>query len=232
MDKGKSQQKSKGFRLIVSVLTVCMPQSIKRFLLNRLLGYRVHASARIGLSLIYPKCLVMEANSRVGNLNLCKGVSLLSVGEFGIIGNLNWITAVPDEAKAFSEEKNRIPQLKIGRHAAITNRHLIDCCNSVTIGEFSTFAGFRSQILTHAIDLKASRQRSAPVSIGDYCFVGTNVVLLAGSKLPSKCVLGASACLVEPFSEENMLYAGVPAKPVKKLDDGYAYFNRSEGFVL
>jgi len=107
-----------------------------------------------------------------------------------------------------------------------------NCCNSVEIGEFSTFAGFRSQILTHAIDLKASRQRSAPVLIGDYCFVGTSVVLLAGSQLPSYCVLGASACLTRAFSDENMLYAGVPAKAVKGLYDNDAYFKREKGFVL
>lgn len=232
MDKDKLRYKSKSFRLIISILTVLLPQSIKRYLLNKLLGYSIHSTARIGLSLIYPKHLVMGPNSRIGNLNLCKGVSLLSLGASGIVGNLNWITAVPDEAKAFSEEKDRKPQLKIGKHTAITNRHLIDCCNSVTIGKFSTVAGFRSQILTHAIDLKTSRQRSAPVSIGDYCFVGTNVVFLAGAKLPDKSVLGASACITEPFSDKNMLYAGVPAKPIKKLDAGYAYFNRPEGFVL
>jgi len=232
MEKANLKYKSKGARFAVSLFTVFFPQVLKRFLLNRLLGYRIHETARIGLSLIYPKHLEMLANSRIGNLNYCKGLTLLSIGEFGIIGNLNWITAVPSEAKAFSDEKDRMPQLKLGKQAAMTNRHLIDCCNSVEIGEFSTFAGFRSQILTHAIDLKDSRQRSAPVSIGDYCFVGTNVVLLAGATLPNKCVLGASACLVEPFTDENMLYAGVPAKPVKKLSTDSGYFNRKHGFVL
>ena len=40
----------------------------------------------------------------------------------------------------------------MGRHAALTSRHYVDCSNRVDIGEFTTVAGARSQILTHAID--------------------------------------------------------------------------------
>ena len=232
MAKDDPHHKSKGFRLFVALVTILLPQAVKRLLLNELLGYRIHATARIGLSLIYPKHLIMGGNSRIGNLNYCKNLSLLSIGECSLIGNLNWITAIPTEASAFRDEKGRAPRLELGNHAAITNRHLIDCCNQVSIGNYSTLAGFRSQILTHAIDLKASKQVSAPVSIGDYCFVGTNVVVLAGSTLPDRSVLGASAFLAESFQDDYMLYAGVPAKPIKKLDVDYCYFERIDGFVL
>jgi len=227
-----NKARSKRMRLMIAVLTVWLPQGIKQPLLNKLLGYEIHHSARIGLSLIYPVRLIMGPNSRIGSLNLCKGLSLLEIGEFGIIGNLNWITAVPIEASAFSDEIDRKPQLLLREHAAITNRHLIDCCNKVEIGRFSTFAGFRSQILTHAIDLNNSLQQSAPVSIGDYCFIGTSSVVLAGSVLPNHCVLGASACLTEAFSEEYTLYAGVPARAVKSLNSDMKYFDRKHGFVL
>ena len=117
-------------------------------------------------------------------------------------------------------------------HSAITNRHIIDCTNAVHIGKFSTVAGFRSQILTHSIDLEACRQSSAPVTIGDYCFVGTDCVLLGGSSLPNYSILGAKSLLNTSQQQEYYLYAGVPAKPVKELDRDFGYFSRTTGFVI
>ncbi len=101
------------------------------------------------------------------------------------IGRGNWITGFPlGGTRHFLHEPDRAPELHVGTHAAITNRHLIDCTNRVHLGAFSTFAGFRSQILTHSIDLGSCRQSSAPVRIGRYCFVGTGCTLLAASSLP------------------------------------------------
>ena len=120
----------------------------------------------------------------------------------------------------------------MGEHSAITHRHLIDCTNSVVIGKFTTFAGFQSQILTHSIDIENNCQSSAPVRVGDYCFVGTNSVFLGGSALPDYCVLGAKSLLNKGFTETHQLYGGVPAQPIKKLPPDWKYFTRSEGFVI
>jgi acetyltransferase-like isoleucine patch superfamily enzyme len=102
----------------------------------------------------------------------------------------------------------------------------------VTIGKFTTFAGFQSQVLTHGIDIENNRQASAPVRVGDYCFVGTNCVLLAGSGLPDYCVLGAKSLLNKTLTESHQLYGGVPAQPIKQLPSDWKYFTRSEGFVV
>jgi acetyltransferase-like isoleucine patch superfamily enzyme len=126
---------------------------------------------------------------------------------------------------------DRHPELLLGEHAAITNRHLIDCTDRVAIGRFTTFAGFRSQILTHSIDLAACRQHARPVSIGEYCFVGTACTVLGGASLPDCSVLGANSLLNKAFSETHCLYGGVPARPLSKLDAGLAYLHRTTGFV-
>ncbi len=197
-----------------------------------LFGYKIHSTARIGLSLVYPDHLVMGAGARIGSLSVCKGLTLLEMGEQSRIGNLNWISGFPAANKAFfASEPDRHPQLVIGEHSAITNRHLIDCTNSVHIGRFTTFAGFRSQILTHSIDLYRSCQSSKPVTIGDYCFVGTSSVLLGGSALPNFSILAANSLLNKPYSETYQVYAGNPAKPVKSLPQDMTYFRRSEGYV-
>ncbi|MBL0225853.1 MAG: acyltransferase [Geobacteraceae bacterium] len=219
-------------RLLVSLVLMFLPWKIRRLALVKLFGYSIHPESRIGYSFIMPENLVMEAGSRIGHLTLCKGLSNLILREHSKVGNLNWISGFPAGNKSFfSHQSDRIPQLVVNRHSAVTNRHLIDCTNSVTIGSFTTFAGFRSQVLSHSIDLQKNRQSSAPITIGDYCFVGTDCVLLGGAVLPSYSVLGAKSLLNKSHTEEYCLYAGVPAVKTKKLGSDYAYFTRITGFV-
>lgn len=92
-------------------------------------------------------------------------------------------------------------------------------------------AGFRLQVLTHSIDLGEGRQRSAPVSIGDYAFVGTNSVLLPDSALPDYSVLGVKSLLERAFVDVYCLSAGVPARRVKDLARDSAYVTRTRGCV-
>jgi acetyltransferase-like isoleucine patch superfamily enzyme len=196
-------------------------------------GYRLHETSRIGWAWVFPRTLVMGPGASIGHLTVVKGLDQLSLGDHASIGRLNWITAYPaNKPPHFTHRASRSPQLVLGEHAAITNRHIIDCTEDVSIGRFSTVAGFRSQILTHSIDLVACRQDAMPISIGDYCFVGTACTILGGSRLPDYCVLGAHALLNRSYGETLRLYAGVPAKEVATLTQDMKYFLRTEGFVI
>jgi acetyltransferase-like isoleucine patch superfamily enzyme len=218
--------------LILKTLTLLLPWPLRRWVLNSVFGYQIHPESRIGLSWVFPKRLKMDAHSRIGHLTVCKGLEVLEVGPHASIGRANWITGFPLNGwKHFDHQTERDPSLIIGEHSSITNRHLIDCTNSVSIGAYSIFAGFRSQILTHSIDLEMNRQSSAPIRIGNYCFVGTDCVLLGGSMLPDNSVLGAKSLLNKPYSEAFWLYAGNPARPVKELAKDLQFFTRQNGFV-
>lgn len=209
-----------------------MPWPLRRRYLVRFFGFQIHPTASIGLSWILPTKLVMGMHSRIDHLTLCKGLDVVELGDHAFIGRLNWISGFPSSNVAhFQGDVDRRPRLVLGDHTAITNRHIIDCTNEISIGRFTTIAGFRSQFLTHSIDLQINEQRSHPICIGDYCFVGTGVVVLGGSILPNRCVLGAGAVLSKKYSEELTLYAGVPAAPVKQIDPSAGYFVRTEGFV-
>ena len=145
---------------------------------------------------------------------------------------MNWITGFPTgPGRHFAHQTDRRPELIVEAHAGISSRHLIDCTARVRIGAFATVGGFRSQILTHSIDLEAGRQAAEPIEIGEYCFVGTNCVLLGGSSLPHHSVLGAQSLLNKKLDEPYRLYGGVPAKPLKELSKEMEYFRRTEGFV-
>lgn len=218
---------------LVYFVSLFLPWGVRRWILGRFFGYHIDPTARIGLSWIMPQKLIMEPHSRIRSLTFCRGLELLHLGANSSIGNGNWITGYPRSSSGhFAHQTDRHPVLIVGEHSAITNRHLIDCTNSITLGKFSTFAGFQSQILTHSIDLEEARQSSAPVVIGDYCFVGTNSVILGGGVLPSYSVLGAKSLLNKAYSEPYTLYAGVPAKPVKTLDKEMKYFVRDVGFIV
>ncbi len=217
---------------LLKLLTLFLPWFVRRRVLNRFLGYKIHRDSHIGLAWVFPKHLIMDAHSSIGHLTVCKGLTLLKMGEHAIIGRGNWITGFPKESsKHFKHQADRRPQLIMAEHSAITNQHIIDCTNEVSIDAFATLGGFRSQVLTHSIDLAISKESSAPIFIGKYCFVGTDCVLLGGSSLPNYCVLGAKSLLNKKYSENFWLYAGTPATPVKRLEPDLAYFARQVGAV-
>jgi hypothetical protein len=217
--------------LVWSLLTLWLPWALRRRLLNLACGYSLAAGTRVGFSLVACTHLRMEPGARIGHFNVIKGARL-EMRECASIGDFNWIAGLPPNSpRHFSSETNRDPALCLGRHSALTSRHFLDCSNRIDIGEFATIAGARSQILTHAIDLRSNLQVSAPVSIGRYCFVGTGCVVLKGARLPDYSVLAAASSLARGFDEPYTLYSGVPAAPVKALDRESAYFSRASGFV-
>jgi len=217
--------------LIVSAIAWPFPWFLRRWLLRVICGYSFAPGARVGHSLLGCTSLRMDGAARIGHFNVVKGMRV-ELGEHATIGDFNWISALPPgSGRHFADEPARDPALILGRHAALTARHYVDCCNRVDIGEFATVAGARSQILTHAVDLKLNRQVTAPVRIGRYCFVGTASVVLKGAELPDCSVLAAGSTLTRAFDETFTLYSGVPAQAVKALDRDAEYFRRQRGHV-
>jgi acetyltransferase-like isoleucine patch superfamily enzyme len=217
----------------LQLMLLPLPWPIRRPLLRAFFGYRIHPRARIGLALVAVRRLSLDDGAGIGHFTVIKGLDLLELGAHSSIGRGNWITGFPlGHSRHFVHQPERRNQLVLGRHAHVTNRHLLDCTGGISIGPFTTLAGFHSQILTHSIDLAANRQSSQPVSIGSYCFIGTGCVLLAGAALPDRSVLGAKSLLNKAHQETDRLYAGVPARAVKELDPRLAYFQRADGYVL
>jgi len=217
--------------MLTSLLSLLLPWALRRRLLNLVCGYSIAPHARIGFSVVACTHLRMEHGAYIGHFNVIKGASLEML-EDAFIGDFNWIAGLPsDSPRHFASEIGRDPALCLGRHAALTSRHFLDCSNRIDIGEFATIAGARSQILTHAIDLRSNTQVSAPVTIGRYCFVGTGCVVLKGARLPDCSVLAAGSSLARAYEEPFTLYSGVPATPVKALERESAYFSRARGFV-
>jgi acetyltransferase-like isoleucine patch superfamily enzyme len=209
------------------------PWGIRRRLLAKIFGFEIHPTARIGKSIILAKHLKMDAHSRIHNLVFCKAIDRLEMGEDSGIATLTYITGFSIKcANLFKGVPDRKCELVLGRSAGITSRHFVDCNGGVYIGEFTTVAGIRSQILTHSIDIYTNSQTAKPIRVGKYCFVGTGCILLPGSALPDYSVLGAGSVLAKAYDDVGWLYAGSPARPMKQLDvSNIPYFKRSKHVV-
>ena len=196
-------------------------------MLNFVFRYRIHPTARIGFSIILANNLQMEEQSRIHHFTLCKRIEYLFLGEDSGIASWNLITGFSDINKVFSNTNKRRCELILGKHSGITNRHLIDCNGGVYIDDFTTVAGYKTQILTHSIDIYKNCQDIKPVYIGKYCFIGTQCILLPGCRLPDYSVLGAGSMLNKSYIEPYTIYAGNPAKIVKTIDkENTQYFHR------
>lgn len=216
---------------LFALAVVLLPWRAKRWALQRFWGYTLAPDARIGLSYIFPGHLLMEAQARIGHLNVAIHLGRMHCGAHSIIERGNWITGHPPDGAHFRQRGTRDPSFVLGAHAAVTKSHIIDCTDRIEIGPFTTIAGFHSQFITHGIDLVASRQDCKPIRIGTHCLVGTRVTVVGGAVLPDHSMLGAGAVLNKAHSEEHALYAGQPAERRKALDPQAAYFQRTSGFV-
>lgn len=219
--------------MFLKLVVFLFPWGIRRILLNKLFGYQLHPDARMGFSWIFPKKLIMAKGATIDHFSVAVNLDRIEMGANSSIGRSNWITGFPTNTLSphFKHQSDRKAELILGASSAITKNHHLDCTNSITIGCFTTIAGYNSQFLTHSVDVYANRQDSLPILIGDYSFIGTNVVILGGTKLPAYSILGAKSLLNKSFEKEWMIYGGLPAKELQEIPKDAKYFTRVEGFV-
>jgi acetyltransferase-like isoleucine patch superfamily enzyme len=218
---------------LLKFIVCVLPWGLRRWMLNRLFGYQIDPSARIGLAWVYPKYLRMGKQARIDHFTVAIHLDSIEMSDFATIGRSNWITGYPsDSDKHFAHQTDRFPRLILREHSAITKNHHVDCTHEIRVGRFSTIAGYQSQLMTHAIDIVAGRQHSEPIEIGDYCFVSTRCIVLGGARLPSQSVLAAGAVLTKAFDQSFSLYGGVPARHLKEIPKEARYFHREKGFVV
>lgn len=219
-------------RALFCLIVMPLPSILRTRLLALLPGYRIEPGARVGFAFVCVPRLSMGRGASIGALTIARHVEIV-LGAHAAIGRGCWITGYPRNGTgSFSHVTTRDPRLIIGDHACITHRHVVDCTDLVEIGQFTTVAGWGSQLVTHGIDYVACRQHCQPIRIGSYCIVGTASVILGGAVVPERCVVGAKALVGKDLGNPGWLYAGVPARPVKKLDPGAAYFSRATGEVV
>ena len=223
-------------KILIQLLGWLLPLSWRKKLYAKAFGWKFGPGARIGRSLLLCRDLTMGEDAGIGDFNIVRRIDALTIGDHSGFCHLNWITGFatfPTGNKiTFEHIKDRKCEIVLGQHTAITSRHFIDCTGGIKVGSFTTIGGVRSQILTHSIDPYESRQTCKPITIGDYCFIGTGSILLPGSSLPNYSILGGGSVLTRKQEQEYALYAGNPACVKKDLSQcEVKYFKRLVGFV-
>lgn len=217
------------FRLAALALIALLPSFLKRPCYRLCFGYRIGKRVHIGLSIVDVAECTIEDDVRIGHLNLIIGVKKLSIGDHVRIGHLN-ILRGGDEMRLgrFSEiirlnEINSIPEPDIltvaepkfllGEGSIVTTGHKIDFTDRVEIGRRTILGGRNSSLWTH------NRQRTKPIEIGSFSYIGSEIRVAPGGAIPSRCIVGIGAVITGRLITENCLFGGVPAKLIKKLNE-------------
>ncbi|WP_320536350.1 hypothetical protein [Pseudarthrobacter sp. IC2-21] len=208
------------------LLVGLLPSGRLKNLLLRKLNFEIHSTADISACfLLGVRHLCVGSGARIGTFTVLRGMKSVILRDSARIGQLNWISAAPDLNMA-----DKSGTLILGEHSAITNRHYLDCSGGVEIGSYSTIAGVRSTLITHGINWRQSEQSVAPIRIGSYCIISSNVNLTPGTVVPDRSVVGMGVTVDKTLSADGGLIVSARGETVKENISG-KYFEREVGVV-
>ena len=214
-------------RLALLAVVGLLPGPIKRPLYRALFGYRIGRGVRIGLVILDAEAvdlgdgteighlnlvtrvgsLVTGKSVRIGALNIIRGGERVRLGDYAEVMRLNVLNAIPDHDCTTSP----VSRLEIGAGAVVVSGHRIDFTDRVTIGRNVIVGGRNSSLWTH------NRQQTAPIAIGDFCYLGSEVRLAPGARLAERSILGLGSVLAGAIDTPGSLVVGVPARIIRPL---------------
>jgi acetyltransferase-like isoleucine patch superfamily enzyme len=231
--------KGAAMRLFLLAIIAVLPGPLKRMMLRTCFGFRIGKRVRIGLAILDCRELTIDDDVRIGHGVIFRRTSRVSIGRYARIGplnvfrggetidlgayaeflRLNVVNAIPDHDCIGSPTS----AFTLGHGAVVTSSHWIDFTDRVTIGRRVILAGRNSSFWTH------NRRRSAPIQIGDFCYIGSEVRFAPGAVIPDCSIVGLGSVVLNAFASPFTLIAGSPAKVVRPLtaDDGDTLFGKT-----
>jgi carbonic anhydrase/acetyltransferase-like protein (isoleucine patch superfamily) len=206
-----------------------MPGPLKRPAYRLLFGYRIGRGVSIGLSLLDAQQVDLAEGTRIGHFNLIlrvgrletashakidfcniiRGGERVSLGAYSTVMRFNVLNAIPDHDCTTQPESI----LELGAGAIIVSGHRVDFTDHVRIGRNVIVGGRNSSLWTH------NRQETGSITIEDFCYLGSEIRIAPGARLPSECILALGSVLAGRIEEPRSLVAGVPAKTVRALSE-------------
>lgn len=225
--KAHPPHRIKRARLLGLAMIALLPSFLKRPCYRLFFRYQIGKRVKIGLSVIDAAECRIDDDVSIGHFNLVVGVSDLFLGDHVRIGHLNIIRGGEEVILGRYAELIRMneinsipdpdvvnpvdPRLLVGPGTIITTGHKIDFTDRVEIGRRAILGGRNSSLWTH------NRQRTEPISIGDFAYVGSEIRMAPGAAIPARCIVGIGSVVVGKINAEGWLVGGVPAKPIKEL---------------
>lgn len=214
-------------RLAWAFLQIVLPWSVKRRVGTWFFHWDVHPTARVGRSVLLANRVILGPGSTIGPFNYFKNLEEIRLGEGASIASRNLVTGWPLGSEVFRHSPRRDPSLILGKYAVITINHDIDCSDRVELGDYASFAGFKSTILTHSLDLVRDRYVTGPVTIGERSAVMSGCTLLSGTGVPPRSIVSAGSVINTKLTQELTFYRGNPAEPVRSLPERLKFFHRT-----
>lgn len=215
-------------RLTVLTLIALLPSLLKKPLYRLLFGYRFEEGVHIGLALLDARKVELAKGTRIGHcnvilrvdefstgphvrvgfLNVIRGGERVHLADYSTVLRLNVLNAIP-EHDCTSDPRS---ELELGPGSIIVSGHRIDFTDRVKLGCNVIVGGRNSSLWTH------NRQETSPIVIGDFCYLGSEVRLAPGARLPHECILALGSVLAGSVDTPRSLVAGVPARVVRPLN--------------
>lgn len=216
-------------RALLGLVLGLLPASpIKNRLLN-LLGHDVHPTAVIRpVFLVNVDRLEVGAGSLIRNWNLFRNLRVARIGLDTHIGPSNIIWANRKYRYAEVTNPELVGVFEIGKRALITRHHHIDATGGCIIGDWSAMAGRKSTVLTHSYEPMSHTMGCAPTRISECSFMANQSIMGMGAVLPPRSVLAMGGVLMPGATQEDTLYGGVPAKPLKADITAWKIFDYGE----
>ncbi|MBP9663358.1 MAG: hypothetical protein KBD94_01960 [Pyrinomonadaceae bacterium] len=216
-------------RILTLAAIGILPSPLAVFSLRLLFGYKIGRRVRIGFSVIdVAECeigddvrighfnvftrigkITIGEHTRIGALNIFRGGDEISIGRYCDILRLNEINSIPEPEMVGEAE----PRFVLGDGSMIGASHKIDFTDRVTFGKRVILGGRNSSVWTH------NRQQTEPVEVGDYSYLGSEIRMAPGARVPAKCIVGMGSVVTKRFENEYWLIGGVPAVEVKELNE-------------
>ena len=140
-------------------------------------------------------------------------------------GNIYW--PVEDNCQVICPEK-----IFVGRNANIGRiNSYLQGTGTIYVGDYTQF-GPGVGVMSSNHDLYVQyKHHEKPIVIGDYCWLGRNVNILAGVTLGPRTIVGAGAVVTKSFPEGFCVLGGNPAKVIKYLEkDKFTPWHYSEEY--
>ena len=217
------------FNFFCHGILALLPSILKIPLYRLFCGYQIGRGVSIGFSIIaVDNCRIDDAvrighlnlflktkdlkigeHTKIGHLNIIRGGEAVDLGRYTEIIRLNEINAIPDPIVSNPVDS----RFSLGDGSIVTTSHKIDFTDRVMIGKRSILGGRNSSLWTH------NRQETRPITIADYCYVGSEIRMVPGSSIPPGCIVGIGSVISKPLKGDSHLVGGVPARLIKPLDE-------------
>lgn len=115
--------------------------------------------------------------------------------------------------------------VSIGEGAFINHGAYLMDCAPITIGRHvfigPNFGAYTAQHPLLARQRNEGLERALPISVGDDCWIGGNVLMMPGTSIGGGCVIGAGS-LVTRSIPAGYLAMGSPCRPVRPITEADA----------